>query len=85
MKKDPDIESTFNRVAKVIADEKPDIILLQEIDDGSKRTDYEVQIERLMQMLPPRLCLTSWLLLQTVHGETIAGLIFTNIYNKHTE
>lgn len=48
-----DIDTTFKRVVDVIVDEQPDIILLQEIDVGAKRTDYEDQIERLIQMLPP--------------------------------
>ena len=48
-----DIEATFKRVVGVIADENPDIILLQEIDVGAKRTDYEDQIARLLNMLPP--------------------------------
>jgi endonuclease/exonuclease/phosphatase family metal-dependent hydrolase len=47
-----DIETTFKRVVDVIHDEQPDVILLQEIDDGAKRTDYEDQIERLLKMLP---------------------------------
>lgn len=47
-----DITITINRVAEIIKDENPDIILLQEVDVGAKRTDYEDQIERLLSLLP---------------------------------
>jgi endonuclease/exonuclease/phosphatase family metal-dependent hydrolase len=46
------IAATFDEVAGVIADESPDIILLQEVDDGSSRTDREDQLERLLSLLP---------------------------------
>lgn len=46
------IAKTINEVARVIKDEKPDIIMLQELDDGSKRTDYEDQLDRLLGLLP---------------------------------
>lgn len=45
------IAATFEEVARVIADESPDVILLQEIDDGASRTDREDQLERLLGML----------------------------------
>ena len=47
-----DITKTINRVAKIIIDENPDVILLQEVNDGAKATDYEDQLERLMKLLP---------------------------------
>ena len=47
-----DIAVTLKRVAKVIIDEDPDIVLLQEIDDGAKRTDHEDQLEKLLALLP---------------------------------
>lgn len=47
-----EITKTFNEVARVIRSENPDIILIQEIDDGSKRTDYENQLARLLSLLP---------------------------------
>ena len=46
------ITATFEEVARVIADESPDVILLQEVDDGASRTDGEDQLERLLGMLP---------------------------------
>ncbi len=47
-----DITATFESVVEVIKRENPDVILIQEIDDNAKRTDYENQLERLMAMLP---------------------------------
>ena len=46
------ITQTLNEVARIIRDEDPDIILLQEVDDGSKRTDYQDQVARLLELLP---------------------------------
>ncbi|MDM8536905.1 endonuclease/exonuclease/phosphatase family protein, partial [Desulfobacterales bacterium HSG17] len=47
-----DITATFGEVARVIRETDPDIILLQEMDEGAKRTDYEDQLERLLRILP---------------------------------
>jgi endonuclease/exonuclease/phosphatase family metal-dependent hydrolase len=47
-----DITQTLAAVARIIQDEAPDIILLQEVDDGAKRTDYEDQLARLLPLLP---------------------------------
>lgn len=47
-----DITATLKEVARVIKEENPDIILLQELDDGAKRTDYEDQLSRLLALLP---------------------------------
>lgn len=46
------ITVTFEEVARVITDDSPDVILLQEVDDGASRTDGEDQLERLLGMLP---------------------------------
>jgi endonuclease/exonuclease/phosphatase family metal-dependent hydrolase len=46
------ITATFEEVARVISDEAPDVILLQEVDDGASRTDREDQLERLLGLLP---------------------------------
>lgn len=46
------ITATFEQVVRVISGEAPDVILLQEIDDGASRTDREDQLERLLGMLP---------------------------------
>ncbi len=48
-----DITKTVEEVARIIRDEAPDIVLLQEVDDGAKRTDYEDQLARLLPLLPP--------------------------------
>ncbi len=47
-----DIAATRGEIVRVISSEKPDIILIQEIDQGSKRTDYEDQVAKLLAMLP---------------------------------
>lgn len=46
------IETTLREVARVIRDESPDIVLLQEVDDGARRTDGEDQLARLLSLLP---------------------------------
>lgn len=48
-----DISSTFNQVAQLIIKENPDVVLLQELHDNAKRTDYEDQLQRLLSLLPP--------------------------------
>ncbi len=47
-----DVTLTTGKVAEVIRDEGPDIILLQEVDDGAKRTQYEDQLAELLSLLP---------------------------------
>ncbi|MCD1654034.1 endonuclease/exonuclease/phosphatase family protein [Treponema zuelzerae] len=47
-----DIAVTFGEAARIIAEENPDIVLLQELDSGAKRTDGDDQLERLMKLLP---------------------------------
>ncbi|MDA3899307.1 MAG: endonuclease/exonuclease/phosphatase family protein [Spirochaetes bacterium] len=47
------IKKTFTRVAEIISSENPDIILLQELDVDSKKTDYEDQLEVLLSMISP--------------------------------
>jgi len=46
------IEKTFSEVVRVILDEAPDVIFLQEVHDGAKRTFYEDQLKRLLELLP---------------------------------
>ena len=46
------IKETIKAVADVIKDEDPDIILLQEIDDGASRTDWRDQFQDLRKQLP---------------------------------
>lgn len=47
-----DIRITFKRVAEIIKSENPDIILLQEMDYNSKRTDFQDQMQELLKLLP---------------------------------
>lgn len=47
-----DIAQTIDEVARVIIEEDPDVVLLQEVDQGAKRTDYQDQAELLRQRLP---------------------------------
>jgi len=47
-----DIDQTLSEVARVIRTEKPDLVLLQEVDKGAARTDYEDQLARLQALLP---------------------------------
>jgi len=48
-----DIDATTQEVARVIRAQRPDFILIQELDDGAKRTDGEDQLQRLRALLPP--------------------------------
>jgi endonuclease/exonuclease/phosphatase family metal-dependent hydrolase len=54
-----DIDKALSEVARVLKDENPDIVLIQEIDDGAERTYYEDQLARLTQLLPDYSCSTS--------------------------
>jgi endonuclease/exonuclease/phosphatase family metal-dependent hydrolase len=46
-----DIATTLEQVAEIIADEDPDVVLLQEVDDGADRTDGEDQLAGLQELL----------------------------------
>lgn len=45
------IDATLDEVARVVADVEPDVILLQEVDDGAARTDGEDQLAELLALL----------------------------------
>ncbi len=47
-----DVARTTDEVARIIKEEDPDIVLLQEVDDGAKRTDYTDQLGALLSRLP---------------------------------
>jgi len=47
-----DITQTFTQIAQLIIEQNPDVILLQELHDNAKRTDYEDQLQRLLTLLP---------------------------------
>ncbi len=46
------IQRTLAEVARVITAEDPDVILLQEVDEGARRTDYADQLAQLLALLP---------------------------------
>lgn len=46
------IAATFKEVARVIREEEPDVILLQEMDDNAARTYKEDQLARLLALIP---------------------------------
>ncbi len=48
-----DVTRTLDEVARVLRDEAPDIVLLQEVDDGAARTDRKDQLAALLERLPP--------------------------------
>ena len=47
-----DVVMTFKEVVRVIEDEDPDIILLQEVDHGARRTQYVDQLALLVELMP---------------------------------
>ncbi|MFS2159779.1 endonuclease/exonuclease/phosphatase family protein [Pseudomonas sp. Pseusp122] len=51
-----DTAYNLDEVARVIRDEQPDIVLLQEVNDGAKNTDYQNQLallqERVVDLYP---------------------------------
>jgi endonuclease/exonuclease/phosphatase family metal-dependent hydrolase len=47
-----DITNTLHAIAKQIKQQNPDVILLQEVDDGAKRTGYADQLAQLLALLP---------------------------------
>ena len=46
-----DVTATIDQVARVIRAELPDVVLLQEVDDGADRTDGEDQLARLLELV----------------------------------
>lgn len=50
--KQQDLELTLQEVARVIRDENPDIVLLQEMEEGSRRSAYQDQWANLSRLLP---------------------------------
>ena len=51
-----DINHTITEVARIIKAEDPDVILLQEVDDGATKTDYKDQLACLLKLLPACYC-----------------------------
>jgi endonuclease/exonuclease/phosphatase family metal-dependent hydrolase len=48
------VRQTLNAVARIIAEEDPDLVFLQELDDRAARTGYQDQLARLLARLPAR-------------------------------
>jgi len=48
------IEHTLDQIASLILEQNPDVVLLQEVDDHAKRTDYKNQTEQLLSRLENR-------------------------------
>ena len=42
-----DMAFSLDEVARVIRDERPDLVLLQEVDDNAKASDYQTQLALL--------------------------------------
>jgi endonuclease/exonuclease/phosphatase family metal-dependent hydrolase len=59
-----DMAFSLDEVARVIRDEQPDVVLLQELDDGAKATDYQHQLkllhERLADLYPCNTSAYDW-------------------------
>ncbi len=47
-----DIDKTLSGVVSIILEEEPDVILLQEVDDGARRTGYRDQLDDILSRLP---------------------------------
>lgn len=47
-----DIQATLDGIAELINTHRPDIILLQEVHDGAAATDYQDQLQALLERLP---------------------------------
>ncbi|WP_338800071.1 endonuclease/exonuclease/phosphatase family protein [Pseudomonas sp. RSB 5.4] len=44
-----DMAFSLDEVARVIRDEQPDVVLIQELDDGAKASDYQNQLKLLQE------------------------------------
>lgn len=49
-----DVEATLHEIARIISEEDPDLVLLQEVDEGARRTDYLHELDYLLRLLPGR-------------------------------
>lgn len=46
-----DLATTLDAVVRILRDEKPDVVLLQELHDGARATDYQDQLALLQERL----------------------------------
>lgn len=49
---EPILNDILQKTADIIIAENPDVILLQEVDDGAARTYYHDQLDQLLKLLP---------------------------------
>ena len=72
------VNSTAIAVANIIKQEDPDIIFLQELDDGAERTRYHDQLQQLLDLLPAKYVMHTssfyWLADYVPHGELLGGV-----------
>ena len=72
------VTETVTAVANIIRQEDPDIILLQELDDGAERTRYEDQLQHLLNLLPEHYAVHTssfyWLADYVPHTELLGGV-----------
>lgn len=72
------VTKTALALAEIIEQEDPDIILLQELDEGAKRTYYEDQLQRLLDLLPGSYAAHTssfyWLADFVPHGEIMGSV-----------
>ena len=72
------VTETVTAVANIIRQEDPDIILLQELDDGAERTRYQDQLQQLLRLLPQQYAVHTssfyWLADFVPHSELLGGV-----------
>ena len=72
------VTETVTAVASIIRQENPDIILLQELDDGAERTRYQDQLQQLLSLLPEQYAVHTssfyWLADFVPHSELLGGV-----------
>ncbi len=65
-------------VATIIVQENPDVILLQELDDGAERTHFQDQLQLILSLLPADYAVHTssfyWLADFVPHGELLGGV-----------
>jgi endonuclease/exonuclease/phosphatase family metal-dependent hydrolase len=72
------VTETVTAIANIIRQEDPDIILLQELDDGAERTHYEDQLQQLLNLLPEHYAAHTssfyWLADYVPHTQLLGGV-----------
>jgi len=72
------VTATVHAVADIIRQEDPDIIMLQELDDGAERTRFQDQLQLLLGLLPEHYAVHTssfyWLADFVPHSELLGGV-----------